>query len=515
MKKTFVTLCMSVATFLCQAQNVLTTGSTTEIPLDQEFTSETIGSTYDFKVTGSGMNRIYSTTTNSMNLHQNIHVSGDGDISTKVRYHAQYQISVSVDGGEFGPALAITTMDLPTTSIESSSCGATVTRDEVIKLNKIIGVNRYIWEVSSGGEVLGDIIKKGRKITLDDIDAKGITVLNGTEYSIRVAPVTGRYIGEYGPACTITSSCPNAVSSIITRPAFNNTVGEATLRWHTIAPEMDYRVRYRISDGPSYTDTWTYADVHDDSTLEIGNVVPGAYYNYEVTSFCGANVASYDGSRKEFLSKFDDGVKELACPNVNNIQVTCDANGTATVTWDYNHPSGSNNETGWILDDPVYDQVTPIFRARLKPVPELGSSWNYRTTSDMSSTSVQYAGLTVGSDYRVQVNAICDDPVAAQYVQKSFTCTAAAARVGSSPSEVLESSTISPNPTQGETTLTLASSMDNATVIIVNMAGVELERYENVSANTPLTIGALLGSGVYNVLITTNTASETLQFVKE
>jgi len=120
------------------------------------------------------------------------------------------RVQTSVNGGvtyrEYGQACTITTF-FPTTQLQSSQCGATLTSNaSAIIANTIVGATNYRFEVSGPNGYLQTVTTTSRWFYLSNLPSYDL----GQTYSVRVQTSynNGASYGPYGSSCNITTFFP-------------------------------------------------------------------------------------------------------------------------------------------------------------------------------------------------------------------------------------------------------------------------------------------------------------------
>ena len=120
------------------------------------------------------------------------------------------RVQTSVNGGvtyrEYGQACTITTF-FPTTQLQSSQCGATLTSNaSALIANTIVGATNYRFEVSGPNGYLETVTTTSRWFYLSNLPSYDL----GQTYSVRVQTSynNGASYGPYGSSCNITTFFP-------------------------------------------------------------------------------------------------------------------------------------------------------------------------------------------------------------------------------------------------------------------------------------------------------------------
>ena len=166
-------------------------------------------------------------------------------------YGTTYSVKVSLDlgnsWGDYGAACTVTTPVLPTTTLSSASCGATLsTLSANIIANSIPAATMYRFTITPSGSQTSYIVNSpDRWIVLSE--ATGMPLLYGTSYSITVTLENGTGVwGNTGAACTVTtptlptttlslSSCEASLNTMTSVISANNVQGTTMYRF-TITP---------------------------------------------------------------------------------------------------------------------------------------------------------------------------------------------------------------------------------------------------------------------------------------
>lgn len=219
-------------------------------------------------------------------------------------YSTVYSVDVSVQKtGVFGPygvACDITTPAPPTTQVQASQCGTTMTSTgSYIYADSYTGATAYRFRVSDGSnEVV--ISSPVRFFTLNETGFLAYS----TTYTVEVAlQMYGEY-QAYGAACTVTTPAPPSTKVQDSQCGITLAFISTTLYANTVADATAYR--FRVNDGTNtevvespdrlfnLTET-TLAAYSGTYTIDVSPQVNGSFQPYgatcEVTTPTGATTA--------------------------------------------------------------------------------------------------------------------------------------------------------------------------------------------------------------------------------
>lgn len=291
----------------------------------------------------------------------------------------------------------------------------------------IIDADRYEIELRTLGNV-----EFGETIT-DSSETFTFTGLQpSTGYQYRVRQVCGEesasswvYINFYTDDLPCFAPEDLTATAIAGQTAsFNWTAGTTTTSWQIRVYNTTFDQTY-ATDTPSYT---------------IEGLASGVTYNASVRGLCGGGIDTSDWCEAiSFTTESCDPVTDIT---------TSDITGTsATVSW----TAGENNTDNWEI------------------------SWNYEGagmnnplgSQTVTTPSYVITGLTANTPYEIFVRAICGDNYTSGFSTASFTTQ----NVGIAHVENGMNLSIFPNPTTGNTTITLNGVSGNITLSIIDMSG--------------------------------------------
>ncbi len=183
-------------------------------------------------------------------------------------YGTVYNVTVAIqNGGAWGAAgtsCSVTTPSLPTTTLSTTSCGATLTSlSASISANNVLGVTMYRFTITPNIQNASSYIVNSPDRWFALTEATGMSLLYGTTYNVTVTLENGSGIwGTAGTACTVTTpaiptiglstaSCDVTLQSLgsgisatnvaaATQYEFqiiNQTVGQAQTEYYVISPD--------------------------------------------------------------------------------------------------------------------------------------------------------------------------------------------------------------------------------------------------------------------------------------
>lgn len=256
----------------------------------------------------------------------------------------------------------------------------------------------------------------------------------------------------------------------------------ATLNWIAVAGAVSYNTQYR----PVGSSSWTTVS----STVNfvtIAGLTAGTAYEFQVQTVCGSGSTAFSGS-STFITP------AITCPVPTGLTVASITSSSALLSWSTVTGAGSYS---------VQYRIAGT------------SAWSYITTT---STSVSITGLTPGSAYQYQVQAICSSSDSSGYITSPVFTTLNISTLITSASEDGNSLVIYPNPTAEQVTITYElSSLKVVSLRIFDLVGKEISvivnndlraqgSYRN-NVNLPI-------PGIYFVRLTVDNATVTRKVVK-
>jgi hypothetical protein len=273
---------------------------------------------YRFLVTGTGYNQTVTKTARLLYLQ---------DLpSYKLQTTYNVSVAVSNDGVNFnayGTVCTITTPPLPTTKIQTSQCGSTLTSTAQAIIADNGNASHYRFRVlASGYEQF--VTKTSRLLYLNDLPFYSAN----TAYSISVSLSNdGVNYGVYGSACSVTTpgipvtqiralDC-NTTLATNTTPVYADLISATRYRYHVTGTSYDQTITlstrwFRLSNLPNFTQGTTYSVR---VAVSLDGVNFGAYgSSCNITTPASAMVQN---PNEEVLSKFET-LELNAYPNPSN-----------------------------------------------------------------------------------------------------------------------------------------------------------------------------------------------------
>jgi hypothetical protein len=179
--------------------------------------------------------------------------------------------------GDYGASCIVNTPSIPTTTLNTVSCGATLNATtSFIYASGVTGASSYGFEVTYNGTVYPVFVSNESRFRLSQVT--GLPLVFAGQYNIRVRIISNGQTGAYGTSCTVTTpSIP--LSNLITSKCDNYQVTSNTesIEAELVAGATTYR--FRVFNGVNYDFDF------DSSTNSFTiNNFPGLVPNGEVYS---------------------------------------------------------------------------------------------------------------------------------------------------------------------------------------------------------------------------------------
>ena len=161
----------------------------------------------------------------------------------------------------------------------------------------------------------------------------------------------------------------------------------ATISWAAVSGATSYNVQYKLSSAT----TWTTLTASTTSSTLTG-LTAGSTYNFQIQAVCASGTSAYIASTFTTASA-------AACGNPTGLTATSITTTGATLGW-----TAVSGATGYNVQYKLSTATT----------------W---TTTTSTTTSKAITGLTAGSTYNFQVQAVCASG-SSNYVASTFTTSA-------------------------------------------------------------------------------------------
>jgi hypothetical protein len=162
----------------------------------------------------------------------------------------------------------------------------------------------------------------------------------------------------------------------------------ATINWTAVSGATSYNVQYKLSTAT----TWTTLTASTNSSNLTG-LTAGSTYNFQIQAVCASGTGTY------VASTFTTTTATSSCGNPTGLTATSISTTGATLGWTV--VSGATS----------YNVQYKLSTA---------TTW---TTTTSTTTSKALTGLTAGSTYNFQIQAVCASGTSS-YVASTFTTTA-------------------------------------------------------------------------------------------
>lgn len=170
-------------------------------------------------------------------------------------YGTTYSITVQVESGTgnwgaASTACTVTTPTLPTTTLSSASCGATLPSiGWGISANNIAAATMYEFEITGPDNTVHTVQSVDHWITLSE--ATLMSLYNGSAYSIRVKVENGTGTwGAFGASCTVTTP-GTALTNLTTASCGATVTATTTINIIAVAGAQNYNVQFIGSNNTS------------------------------------------------------------------------------------------------------------------------------------------------------------------------------------------------------------------------------------------------------------------------
>jgi hypothetical protein len=410
-------------------------------------------------------------------------------------YNTTYTISVAAKKnnvwGDYGDACEVTTPAIPTTKVQDSQCGVTLTSlTTTISANTVANATGYRFKVVNGATTEVIEVLNSRSFRLTSL--AGGTFYN-TIYTISVATKYNGVWGEYGDECAIStpafpltkvqdSQCGITLSSLNT-----------TISARSVASATGYR--FKIINGAS---TQIIEAVSGSRWFRLTSLSDGALYN---TPYTISVASKYNGVWSNY--GVECTVTTPAAP-LTKLQTTqCGItleSGNANLLFANAVSVAQNYRFEVSLGTEVYTYETASSSVR-----------SFRMT-DVSGLSLERS-----TTYTVRV-AIMINGIWQPYGEPCSITTYSITNVKTMNLETTKFNVMTyPNPFKDNFNINLTSlSEEKVTVRVYDMTGKLLERKEvEPSELNELQIGTNFASGVYNVIVSQGTNTKSLRVIKK
>ncbi|WP_438967133.1 InlB B-repeat-containing protein [Flavobacterium sp.] len=269
--------------------NTVSCGATLTATTSNIYAAGVVGaSVYEFEVTYNG--NVYTAVLSNDYRFRLSEVDGlpllfGGEYSVRVRIYSNGQ------SGSYGDPCVVYIPSIPTTTLHTVSCGATLTATTSnIYAAGVVGAYGYEFEVTYNGDVYTAVLSNDYRFRLSEVD--GLPLVFGGEYSIRVRIHSNAQQGSYGEPCNVyTPSIPtttlHATSCGATLSATTSNIYAAGV---VGAGAYEFEVTY---NGTFYTTV-----ISNDSKFRLSEVdglplVFGGEYTVRVRIHSNAQLGSY------------------------------------------------------------------------------------------------------------------------------------------------------------------------------------------------------------------------------
>lgn len=167
----------------------------------------------------------------------------------------------------------------------------------------------------------------------------------------------------------------------------------ATLNWGAVAGASSYNVQYRLVGAATWTTTTSST-----TSKALTGLAAGSSYQYQVQAVCASGAGAYSS-----IGTFNTTAVGVTCGVPASLSASAITTTTATLNW------------GSVAGALSYNVQYKLTAA---------ATW---TTTTSTTTSKAITGLTAGSAYQFQVQAVCSGVSGAYSSQASFTTTAVVA----------------------------------------------------------------------------------------
>ncbi|NUO01884.1 MAG: fibronectin type III domain-containing protein [Saprospiraceae bacterium] len=214
----------------------------------------------------------------------------------------------------------------------------------------------------------------------------------GTQYEFQVQAVCGTTTGSFASVFKFTTGTAQGCGIPQGLNATNIGATVATLNWTAISGATSYNVRWRQTG----TATWTTGSTSN-TFLNISGLNSRTSYEFQVQAVCGATTGSYSDS-----ASFSTGSSDSVCGTPGGLSATAITTTTATLNWAFISGAVSYN-VQWR--------------------PTGSTTWSAGSTAN---TFLNISGLSAGTTYEFQVQAICGSLSGTFSASANFTTTTGA-----------------------------------------------------------------------------------------
>ena len=299
-------------------------------------------------------------------------------------------------------------------------------------------------------------------------------------YHAAVRPLCGsdnNVMGDWGDTITFTTDvCPNVAG--LSASVFGNSV---TLDWVADPLAVSWEIEYGFQGFDQGTGTTTTAATN---TLTIDNLIENMSYDFHVRALCDTNW--YSEAWTTVTATTEEQVLE-DCDPVADLIVADVTEHSALITWT---PGDRGEEWEVELNDAT------------------GATLLAASTADRQ---YQFLGLTPATPYVAWVRTICGDEDYSDYVSTSFVTASAGINSITEPVCIIH-----PNPTNGNTTVSVSGVSGRVTIAVVDLRGREVATATlDCADNCAKTMDVeRLAQGAYFVRITAENVSLVRKLIK-
>ena len=438
-------------------------------------------SQYEFTIVYGGSSYVVSSTDRLISLSE---ASG-----MPLVYGATYAITVRVKIGsqwsEYSTSCTVTTPSVPTTSLDSTYCGSTLSNINAGFLaTNIAGANQYEFTVSNGSTPY-TVLSSDRLISLSE--AVGMSLLYSTTYSVSVKVRIGEQWSISGASCTITT------------PSVPLTSLDSTYCGHTLSSVNAGFLATNVAGANLYSFSIVYAGQtyvveSADRLISLSEAVGmplvyGATYSVSVRVRIGSQWGNY-GSVCTVAT-----TTNIPTTNLQNSQ--CDY--TAISSTEIIYATLVTNATSYRFSFTNSSNFGYIFDS-------ISGSFGLDTVP----------GLTSGTTYSVKVSMLIGG-IWGAYGKSCTLTTPSTAKTEASSSLITSfDATAYPNPFASNFKLDIKTSNEaTLQVKVYDMLGKLIEnRILEPTLVEGLEVGANYPSGVYNVIVSQGDNVKTLRVIK-
>ncbi len=256
-------------------------------------TGVTAATSYRFEVTNGNNVYTYDSLTKYFNLSQ---------LNAPVLYGGTYSIRVSAKlynvWQPYGATCTVYTPSAPLTKLQTTQCGITLAakNETILYANAISVAQMYRFEISLGDTIYTYDTTSSSVRSFKLTDVSGLTLANGTTYTIRVAIKANNVWQPYGPSCNVTTfgtpptvvkamvldTLPEDIFNVVASP--NPFTENFNLSLTTSSEEKITVSIYEMTGKLVFEDTVNSTDV---SGIRLGINYPSGVYNIVLNQ--GAN----------------------------------------------------------------------------------------------------------------------------------------------------------------------------------------------------------------------------------